>query len=183
MCNCNDNDDTEDSGIITAKSLLPIQQFNFGPLNTDTGSQIRIKIGDLKCSGVQPIDCIWGPFQPASQCSETCGAGVQSFTRVKIQESKYGGSDCEGYPTELRSCIEKPCPVDCKWGPFKPSSECSKICGGRLKNFTRNIIQEANHGGTECIGDATKQESCNEGTCTPPTGNITVFSKMDVDTI
>jgi len=77
--------------------------------------------------------------------------------------------DCEGYPTELRSCVGKPCPVDCKWGPFKPSSECSKICGGRLKNFTRNIIQEANHGGTECIGDATKQESCNEGTCTPPT--------------
>ncbi len=51
-CNCDANkpDWTSDDGIITAKDLLPVTSFNYGPLEFDI-EQANFTIGRLKCSG------------------------------------------------------------------------------------------------------------------------------------
>jgi hypothetical protein len=41
---------TEDQGIITAKEILPVMAFSYGPLNYEI-EMANITIGRLKCSG------------------------------------------------------------------------------------------------------------------------------------
>ena len=51
-CNCNANSEErkKDQGRITAKSLLPISRFTYGPLIFANG-QAKVQIGKLICSG------------------------------------------------------------------------------------------------------------------------------------
>ena len=51
-CNCDQKSPfwTSDDGIITAKDLLPIKAFNYGPLIYDL-ERANVTVGRLKCSG------------------------------------------------------------------------------------------------------------------------------------
>ena len=112
-CNCNGFGSAQDQGIIKNKDHLPLTAIHYGPLNTGEGSVMKIQVGDLKCSGIHPpVDCKWGEFTPSSECSKTCGNGVQSVTRVVIQESRNGGSECVGEATKQEICNVQQCPVE-----------------------------------------------------------------------
>jgi hypothetical protein len=52
LCNCDAKAPiwAEDQGVITAKDILPIQAFSYGPLTYDS-EMANITIGRLKCSG------------------------------------------------------------------------------------------------------------------------------------
>ena len=55
-CKCNSFGSSQDSGIIRTRDL-PIKSFSYGPLSTDEGSEMKVQIGDLKCSGTSPPVC------------------------------------------------------------------------------------------------------------------------------
>ena len=55
--------------------------------------------------------------------------------------------------------------VDCNWSLWEEWTMCSKSCGAGSKTSKRKIIQEATHGGNNCIGDSERKEQCNLGPC------------------
>ena len=111
-----------------------------------------------------PIDCKLGPW---SDCNTTCGAGMRS--RVIEQKPFYGGKEC---PTNLTSeCNTEPCSTErpplikCQWSSW---SECSTTCGQGKQ--TREIVQQALHGGNECSTNRTIEcnlEPCSNEILTP----------------
>merc|ERR1712179_534223 len=76
---------------------------------------------------------------------------------------KDGGS-CSGSSSETVSCFERECPVHCEWNDFV-IGECDKECGGGMRTNTRTEKQGAQHGGEECPGPASIEESCNVHEC------------------
>ena len=54
--------------------------------------------------------------------------------------------------------------VDCRWGMWETWSPCTKTCGG-IRTSKREVNQEAQNGGTECVGEKTKEEDCNAPGC------------------
>ena len=52
-CKCNTYGSNQDTGVIRTKDL-PIKTFRYGPLSTVEGNEIKVQIGDLKCSGTSP---------------------------------------------------------------------------------------------------------------------------------
>ena len=61
--------------------------------------------------------------------------------------------------------IENVFSVDCVWSTFGNWSECSKSCGEGEKTSVRTILQQPLFGGTQCEGNATKSEICNDTPC------------------
>ena len=57
-CNCNKFGSEQDTGIIRTRDL-PIKSISYGPLIQGDGSKIKLKVGDLKCSGLSPPTCKW----------------------------------------------------------------------------------------------------------------------------
>ena len=63
--------------------------------------------------------------------------------------------------------------VNCKWSAYSKWTKCSRSCGGGIRTSTRKIEQEALNGGTPCIGEATRNETCNSDIC--PGISINIF--------
>ena len=64
---------------------------------------------EVKCATLQPIDCLWSGFSDWSECSSSCGEGVQTRSRKILQPAESGGNECTGKEREERICIMKPC--------------------------------------------------------------------------
>ena len=124
--------------------------------------------GDLQetqdCNtGPCPIDCEvsgWGAWGPCNgSCDDT---GTQTRTRTVTTSAQHGGT-C-GDLEETQDCNTGPCPIDCvmsDWGAWGP---CSQLCGGGTRIKTKNIITQAQYGGTSC-GNTEQQENCNTDAC------------------
>ena len=54
--------------------------------------------------------------------------------------------------------------MDCRWSPivWEP---CNKTCGGGSQSGVRSMEQEAENGGTDCVGDTVVSRSCNIHDC------------------
>ncbi|XP_069067932.1 thrombospondin type-1 domain-containing protein 7A [Pleurodeles waltl] len=55
-----------------------------------------------------PHDCIVSEFSPWSECSKTCGSGLQHRTRHVAASARFGGSVCPNL-TEFQICQSSPC--------------------------------------------------------------------------
>uniref|UniRef100_A0A8C5N0Q9 Thrombospondin type-1 domain-containing protein 7A n=1 Tax=Leptobrachium leishanense TaxID=445787 RepID=A0A8C5N0Q9_9ANUR len=55
-----------------------------------------------------PQDCIVSEFSPWSQCSKSCGSGLQHRTRHVVAMAQFGGSACPNL-TEFQACQSAPC--------------------------------------------------------------------------
>ena len=87
----------------------------------------------------------------------TCGSGIQ--TRTIVTQAQFGGKECNG--NEKQRCGIKPCPINCKLGPW---TDCSVTCGSGVKQ--RLIVQKAKYGGIECpTYDSIK---CHSRSCDAP---------------
>ncbi|NXL89730.1 HMCN1 protein, partial [Alectura lathami] len=106
----------------------------------------------------------WLEWQP---CSVTCGQGVQERARrCNNPLPANGGRPCEGPDTDVRSCHNKPCPVDGNWSEWGLWEECSKTCGKGNKTRTRTCSNPpAQHGGKQCDGSAVDSVMCNIRPC------------------
>nr|XP_032651335.1 thrombospondin type-1 domain-containing protein 7A-like [Chelonoidis abingdonii] len=56
-------------------------------------------------------DCIVAEFSPWSECSKTCGNGLQHRTRHIVAPSQFGGSACPNL-TEFQICHSTPCTTE-----------------------------------------------------------------------
>ena len=54
------------------------------------------------------IHCMWGEWE-LGECSEECGDGQRTDTRVKLVEEQYRGT-CSGQPSRIETCKIKECP-------------------------------------------------------------------------
>uniref|UniRef100_A0A8C4UE85 Hemicentin-1 n=1 Tax=Falco tinnunculus TaxID=100819 RepID=A0A8C4UE85_FALTI len=100
-------------------------------------------------------------------CSVTCGQGVQERVRqCNNPLPANGGRKCEGPDTDVRSCHNKPCPVDGNWSEWGLWEECSKSCGRGNRTRTRMCSNPpAQHGGKPCDGSAVDSVMCNIRPC------------------
>merc|ERR1719510_2859464 len=81
------------------------------------------------CNVCAPIDCVWDTWSNYTDCSQTCGGGFQTRSRIVKTPPKYGGAACPGDAFESQVCNDQSCPVDCEWGDYGDWSECSESCG------------------------------------------------------
>ncbi|XP_042661906.1 hemicentin-1 isoform X1 [Tyto alba] len=106
----------------------------------------------------------WLEWRP---CSVTCGQGVQERVRqCNNPLPANGGRRCEGPEADVRSCRNKPCPVDGNWSEWGLWEECSKSCGHGNRTRTRTCSNPAaQHGGKPCDGSAVDSVMCNIRPC------------------
>ena len=62
------------------------------------------------CDLGSPIDCKWTEFSLWSECSQSCGGGVQSRERTIEILARNGGQPCRGETREKRQCNTHKCP-------------------------------------------------------------------------
>ena len=65
---------------------------------------------EVECAGEADVDCLWSGFSDWSQCSSSCGEGVQERKRKVLQPPKNDGLQCAGPQQETRICQSEPCP-------------------------------------------------------------------------
>ncbi|KAK3790672.1 hypothetical protein RRG08_048796 [Elysia crispata] len=51
----------------------------------------------------------WGPWSSYSECSRSCGGGVQHTSRTCLRDSESQQKECQGSATQYRSCNVQPC--------------------------------------------------------------------------
>jgi hypothetical protein len=123
-----------------------------------------------------PIDGGWTEWTEFSECSTTCDNGTQTRSRNCTNPApQYGGRDCEGPHREIKMCFLRHCPVDCRWLPWTPWSNCSHECGGGFMTRSRDSLVEQ-YGGKPCEGSPFEMQGCNEHHC-PIHGNWSVWSQ------
>ncbi|KAH9492583.1 Hemicentin-1 [Bulinus truncatus] len=110
-----------------------------------------------------PIDGVWSTWSVWSQCSSTCGQGVQQRNRT-CNGPLFGGSDCSGAVNETQTCNLYNCPVDGQWMEWQSWSPCSVTCGVGKKNRKRDCYLGL-YGGNNCTGSYSEEQLCNETSC------------------
>jgi hypothetical protein len=134
------------------------------------------KMRDVRNCNTKPCpvhcDYTWNPW---TQCTLTCGGGIQAREVTVASMEKHGGKAC---PTrEERVCNSSPCPttvaptpvptpapVDCVVSDWSHFSLCSEECGSGVQMRFRRITRPAKHGGKGCpqVKDA---KNCNDHAC------------------
>ncbi|XP_040533546.1 hemicentin-1 isoform X18 [Gallus gallus] len=106
----------------------------------------------------------WLEWQP---CSVTCGQGVQKRARwCNNPLPANGGRPCEGPDTDVRSCHNKPCPVDGEWSSWLPWGPCSESCGKGTQTRLRLCSSPSpSHGGSHCRGPDVQRQVCSKRRC------------------
>ena len=74
-----------------------------------------------------PIHCEWSSWS-WSQCSATCGPGVEVGRRFVSRYSDRGGRPCGSKTRDTRTCNLGPCVTNCLWGQWT-----AWACSGDLK--------------------------------------------------
>ena len=111
-----------------------------------------------------PVDCEGDWDEEWSECSLTCGSGLQFKTYHVTQEALYGGATCPASDGAERqqTCNAQECPVDCV-GEWSSWGSCSTTCGEGEVARSFAVSQPAAYGGEVCevgAGD-TDVKSCN----------------------
>ncbi|XP_046554970.1 SCO-spondin-like [Haliotis rubra] len=146
----------------------------------DTCSGSRTSTENNRCNEqVCPVDGGWSSWREISRgiCSVTCGDGTQSINRQRTCNNPLpsnGGATCSsvGINTQTGACNDGSCPVDGGWSAWVEDDRqaCTKTCGGgsQTVEYTRTCTNPTpRHGGAQCSGQSTKQETtdCNTDEC------------------
>jgi hypothetical protein len=123
-----------------------------------------------ECTGAMqlhcPVDCALTPWHPWSECTRSCGTGLQTATRDITQQPSNGGEIC-GDVYQFRKCHTTPCPVDCKMSPFGEWSTCSATCAGGKTVRKRTALVNTQFFGRSCP-HTTEERDCNVHSCELP---------------
>ncbi|XP_075117575.1 SCO-spondin-like [Leptodactylus fuscus] len=94
-------------------------------------------------------DCgFWSPWGPWSDCSQSCGTGLQSRRRVCSNPSSDILRQCRGAESEAQQCFSMSCPVDGSWTPWTRWSNCTQDCSGLV--IRRRECRPPQNGGRQC---------------------------------
>eukprot|EP00929_Paragymnodinium_shiwhaense_P059964 TRINITY_DN29990_c0_g1_i1.p1 TRINITY_DN29990_c0_g1~~TRINITY_DN29990_c0_g1_i1.p1 ORF type:complete len:930 (-),score=176.35 TRINITY_DN29990_c0_g1_i1:60-2849(-) len=97
-----------------------------------------------------PRSCEWGPWEPWTACTRSCGGGQRERLRLTAVEALFGGDACVGSGQLTEACATEPCPIDCAWHDWEEWTDCSQSCGGGETSRERHIAQLAMYGGKPC---------------------------------
>jgi hypothetical protein len=137
----------------------------------------------VTCNGqVCAVDCVTTAWTAWSDCSNTCGGGVQSRARTVTTPTVASGKAC-GAVNEQRMCKQQTCPVDCiasMWGSY---GACSKTCGAAVQTRFRSISRMSLYGGVLCPTELSESTSCIVPECPVDCvmGQWSVFTKCSKD--
>ncbi|VDN01757.1 unnamed protein product [Thelazia callipaeda] len=116
-----------------------------------TECESRESVETRSCLPESSICKIRAEWTAWSECSATCGAGVQ--TRMKICPEE----NCSDQQQEEKPCQKDKCPTWQKWGTW---SACSATCGTGQRSRIRECTQ-----GRNCKGEGSEVESCQTKKC------------------
>ena len=118
------------------------------------------------------------------ECSATCGGGSRTIKSEVVQEAEHGGEKCPALEM-IMVCNTEECPgsflillfdfiissllfsVDCKVDDWSAWGDCDVTCGRGTKTRSREVLQEAEHGGEKCP-DLEITMVCNAEECPGP---------------
>ncbi|XP_029467710.1 properdin [Rhinatrema bivittatum] len=123
------------------------------------------------CSGLPncPVDGGWGAWKKDSECSVTCGIGIEKNRReCNNPAPQHNGRDCEG--TQFKNTVCNTglhCPIDGCWSEWSEWTECMRAGRDKIKctktagqqNRVRNC-ERRDHGGMYCKGLPTEVRQC-----------------------
>uniref|UniRef100_A0A3Q3NA32 SCO-spondin n=1 Tax=Mastacembelus armatus TaxID=205130 RepID=A0A3Q3NA32_9TELE len=139
-----------------------------------SGDTVPTDCNNCSCSGRQIIyllslcyDDRWSMWTPWSQCSVSCGAGLQSRYRFCSSPQRSGNTlPCLGPHREDQVCISAPCARDGGWGQWSNWTKCTKSCGGGVRSRRRECDSPSPEGeGNYCEGLGTEVIACNTDHC------------------
>ena len=104
---------------------------------------------------------VWTPWSNWTECSQTCGGGVQLRARECILP-KERISGCIGEPEESRECNTNTCP---EWTDWTDWTECSASCGGGTRFKVRECVVPDVRNVQQCDGADKMSETCNNNPC------------------
>ncbi|KAM4705238.1 SCO-spondin-like [Rhinophrynus dorsalis] len=94
-------------------------------------------------------DCgFWSPWGAWSDCSQTCGPGMQSRRRTCTNPSTDVLRQCRGQESQDQQCFTVSCPVDGFWTPWATWSNCTQDCTGIV--IRRRECNPPQNGGRHC---------------------------------
>ncbi|KAI6650257.1 Thrombospondin-2-like [Oopsacas minuta] len=108
-----------------------------------------------------------------SECSVTCGEGVQDRRRTCTNllygpippEAPGVRYKCDGLKYQRDSCFT-PCPIHGGWSDWLNWGSCSETCGLGTRDRSRFCTDPApQHGGDDCLGFSGETEECNLVNC------------------
>ncbi|XP_050798803.1 SCO-spondin-like [Gopherus flavomarginatus] len=109
----------------------------------------------------------WSDWTPWSECSVSCGLGLQNRYRFCTAPTPLGtGLPCLGPEREEQPCHVQPCSRSGGWGAWSPWTECTKSCGEGLRSRARACDSPTPLGhGDYCEGPPAQVETCHLGQC------------------
>lgn len=136
------------------------------------------QFGGKPCAGVDyeqkscdipfcPVDGEWSRWTPWTECSTTCGNGIQTrYRKCNNPTPDYGGRHCDGESSQTIACMNKPCPINGGWSDWSEWSECNKKCGRGQKYRRRECNNpKPSSDGAFCFGPALETIACKIRPC------------------
>ena len=144
------------------------------------GSKLRDRVvivkpsnGGRKCSSLVetkacrqrdcPVNCTVSSWSKWTDCSVTCGVGLESRDREILTKPSNGGKQCPALE-ETRECQQPGCPVNCTVLPWTEWSDCSVTCGVGSESRDRKVLTKPSNGGKECP-DLEETRECQQPGC------------------
>nr|XP_002124850.3 uncharacterized protein LOC100178821 [Ciona intestinalis] len=95
----------------------------------------------------------WGPFTPYSQCSNTCGRGIQTKTKrcYDLLGSQVSSDKCVGSDASSRVCEVKKCMIT--WSDWSQWSSCPFSCSPPSGNKGSRVRIRCKVQALECTGE------------------------------
>ncbi|XP_066544690.1 SCO-spondin [Amia ocellicauda] len=148
------------------------QQFSSGDTvtracnNCSCDSGRLVNCTELRCD----VDGQWSVWTPWSECSVSCGPGLQSQYRFCSSPAPAGaGLPCLGLDRQDQLCLLRSCQRDGGWSAWSSWTDCTKSCGGGVRSRQRECDSpEPEAGGDYCEGLSTEVISCHTEHCPVP---------------
>ncbi|XP_034312530.2 SCO-spondin isoform X1 [Magallana gigas] len=131
----------------------------FGGKNCSGDSLQHQDCNDFPC----PIDGVFNPWSNWTECSKTCGTGIQSRNRT-CDGPYHNGQECMGNYSDSQECNTHHCPVDGVFMEWSTWTDCSLSCGSGKQSRSRICVGPF-YGGSGCDGSFQDNRTCNDHHC------------------
>lgn len=111
-----------------------------------------------KCRSLFVVDGYLKDWSEWSTCSQTCGSGFKTRSRVCVPP-RNGGAPCGRNNPEKNQCMVKHCPVDGYFENWSNWTSCSQTCGSGSMTRSRTCVPPQN-GGAPCRHNNVEKQEC-----------------------